>query len=83
MTLLEKASNFAKSAIVFVKAGMPCANEAEIARRLRICSDCPNFDPFAYKNMGKCEVCGCNMEIKTIMATESCPQNRWEESQYD
>jgi hypothetical protein len=83
MTLLEKASNFAKSAIIFVKAGMPCADEAEIARRLRICSDCPNFDPEGYKNMGKCEVCGCNMEIKTIMATETCPQNRWEESQYD
>jgi hypothetical protein len=83
MNIFEKASNFAKSALIFVKAGMPCANEPEIARRLRICSDCEHFDPYAYKNMGECQICHCNMEIKTIMATESCPKGKWEESQYE
>ena len=77
MNLLTKAYNFAKSAFAFVKAGLPCVDEREIARRLRICSDCPNFDVEKYNGAGECKVCGCNMEIKTIMATESCPEAKW------
>ena len=81
MNILQKAANFTKSAVAFVSAGMPCVPEGEIARRLRICADCPNFDGFAYKGMGECKLCGCNMEIKTIMATESCPIDKWNASQ--
>lgn len=77
MSILQKASNFAKSAFVFVKAGLPCCDEGEIARRLRICSDCTNFDVASYSGAGECKVCGCNMEIKTVMATESCPEGKW------
>lgn len=58
-------------------SGMPCCDEKEIARRLRICSDCPNFDVTAYGGAGECKVCGCNMEIKTVMATEACPEGKW------
>lgn len=77
MTILEKAAGFAKSAITFVKAGMPCVEEGEIARRLRICAECELFDPAGYGGMGRCNECGCNMEIKTIMATEECPKKLW------
>ena len=83
MNILQKASNFAKSAVTFIAAGLPCVSENEIARRLRICSECQEFDQSAFKGMGECKVCGCNMEIKSIMATETCPQNKWEESKYD
>jgi hypothetical protein len=77
MNILQKASNFAKSATAFVLAGMPCCDEKEIARRLRICADCPNFDLMAYSGAGECKVCGCNMEIKTVMETEECPEGKW------
>lgn len=77
MNILTKAASFAKSAFVFVKAGMPCVDEGEIARRLRICADCPKFDVAAYNGAGECKVCGCNMEIKTVMATEECPEGKW------
>lgn len=77
MNILIKAANFAKSAIVFVRAGMPCVEEGEIARRLRVCADCPKFDAAAYAGAGECKVCGCNMEIKTIMKTENCPEGKW------
>jgi hypothetical protein len=77
MNILQKASNFAKSATAFVLSGMPCCDEKEIARRLRICAECPNFDVTAYGGAGECRVCGCNMEIKTVMATEECPEGKW------
>lgn len=77
MNILQKAANFAKSSVAFIAAGMPCCSEDEIAKRLRTCASCENFDGFAYKGMGECKICGCNMEIKSIMKTESCPQNKW------
>ena len=80
MSIFEKAKNFVSSAAAFVAAGLPCVNEAEVARRLRICGDCEMFDPAGYRGMGKCNQCGCNMEIKSVMATEQCPIGKWEES---
>ena len=77
MNILQKAKNFAKSAYAFVIAGLPCVEEGEIARRLRICAECPEFDVEKYGGAGECKVCGCNMEIKTIMATEKCPEGKW------
>ena len=77
MNILQKAKNFAKSAYVFVVSGLPCVEEGEIARRLRICAECPEFDVEKYGGAGECKVCGCNMEIKTIMATERCPEGKW------
>lgn len=77
MTIFEKAKNFTKSAVAFVAAGLPCVEEGEVARRLRICADCESFDPAGYRGMGKCNECGCNMEIKTVMATEECPKKLW------
>ena len=77
MTILEKAKNFTKSAYAFVLAGMPCVEEGEVARRLRICADCPQFDVEAYDGAGECKKCGCNMEYKTVMGTEKCPEGKW------
>lgn len=77
MNILEKTRNFAKSAFIFVKAGMPCVDEAKVYERLEICSKCENFNPDSYGGAGECKICGCNMEIKTVMATESCPKGKW------
>jgi hypothetical protein len=77
MSILERAARFTKSAVAFVRAGMPCVEEGEVARRLRICADCEMFDAAGYGGMGKCRECGCNMEIKTVMATEKCPRKLW------
>jgi hypothetical protein len=71
------ALSFFKSAAVFVAAGMPRASVEEIEQRLGICNACPSFDKDGYGGMGKCNVCGCNMEVKSVMATEACPEGRW------
>jgi hypothetical protein len=77
MSIFEKAKNFVSSAAAFVAAGLPCVDESEVARRLRICAECEMFDAAGYGGMGKCKECGCNMEIKTVMATEECPKKLW------
>jgi hypothetical protein len=73
----QMALNFFKSAAVFVAAGMPRATVEEIEHRLTVCSTCDQFDKGGYGGAGRCNVCGCNMEIKTVMATEACPMGRW------
>lgn len=73
----QMAKNFFKSAAVFVAAGMPRTPLEDIEHRLSICHECPLFDAAGYNGSGRCTVCGCNMEIKTAMATESCPENKW------
>lgn len=77
MNIFDKAASFAKSALVFVKAGMPCVSEDVIRDRLGICSGCERHNPDGYSGMGECRECGCNMEIKSIMATEKCPLSKW------
>jgi hypothetical protein len=77
MNLFDKATQFAISAAAFVKAGMPICTKEQIAGRLAICDDCDHYDPEAYAEMGECKICGCNMEIKSVMATESCPAGKW------
>ena len=71
------ALNFFKSAAVFVAAGMPRASLQDIEKRLDFCRYCIEYDETGYGGMGKCMVCGCNMEIKSVMATEECPLGKW------
>lgn len=76
-SIAQMAKSFFKSAAVFVAAGMPRASVEEIEQRLSTCNACPSFDKDGYGGMGKCNVCGCNMEVKSVMATEACPDGRW------
>jgi hypothetical protein len=76
-TMAQMAKNFFKSAAVFVAAGMPRASVADIEKRLDFCRYCEHYDEKGYGGMGKCNVCGCNMEIKSAMATEYCPAGKW------
>jgi len=75
--ITRMALNFFKSAAVFVAAGLPRTPLEDIEHRLRICHECPLFDKDGYGGSGQCKVCGCNMEIKTAMATEACPEGKW------
>jgi hypothetical protein len=76
-SIAQMAQNFFKSAAVFVAAGMPRTPVEIIEKRLDFCRYCPEFDETGYGGNGKCNVCGCNMEIKTAMATEECPKGKW------
>lgn len=41
--------------------------------RLLVCEECPFFDSPA----GRCDLCGCFVELKAPLRTEKCPDNRW------
>jgi hypothetical protein len=47
--------------------------DADRDRRLLVCEECPFFDP----GPGRCDSCGCYVELKAPLRTEKCPENRW------
>ncbi len=73
-TFLQKMVNYAASQLKHAKNGFQVASEAEIARRLSICEQCPKFVAHA------CQVCGCNcssngsaLRNKLASASATCP----------
>lgn len=77
VTLIQKARNFAASAVRHVRQGMPRATEEQVARRFAICEACEHFDGRA------CRKCGCPVVrerqflSKLSWAGESCPVGKW------
>ena len=77
VSLPQKVSNFAASAIKHVAAGMPLATENQVAERFAICQGCEHFDGKA------CKKCGCpvireqRFISKLSWAGESCPVGKW------
>lgn len=41
--------------------------------RVEICGNCPFLDP----DKGECRVCGCDVDAKTVLASEQCPKRKW------
>jgi len=77
LSLLEKAKNFAKSAISHVSSGMPMCTEQEVIRRHGICTGCEHYQD------NTCAQCGCPITrnrkfiSKLSWAGESCPVGKW------
>ena len=53
--------------------GVPSVTDAEIARRLDICSGCAEYLPEARR----CQQCGCYLKFKTALRTAHCPLGKW------
>lgn len=49
------------------------APDEVIAARWEICSTCE----YLYTPTNTCKVCGCFMKIKTGLANQKCPKNKW------
>jgi hypothetical protein len=46
-------------------------------RRMSVCKKCPYFK--IHEDGGKhCNACGCDLSIKTTVATEWCPEKKWD-----
>ena len=45
----------------------------EYINRLSICKDCEHFDNVKWS----CKKCGCYLDKKAKMNTESCPDGKW------
>ena len=49
-------------------------DEDIVNKRLDICKGCE----FLFKPTNTCKKCGCFMDVKTKIATSSCPVGKWE-----
>jgi len=43
-------------------------------RRLEVCKSCDKLGAF-----NRCELCGCFVQVKVMMRSESCPDGLWKE----
>lgn len=50
-------------------------SEEEKARRLSICDACPKKETLI--GQPRCGACGCFLKAKAALATESCPEGKW------
>ena len=75
--LIQQARSATYSAIEWARAGFPVVSDAEFAKRSEICHACTFFNPAAFFGDGRCEKCGCDFKLKSRMATESCPEDKW------
>ena len=49
-------------------------------RRLAICAECPHLEEkVIFKvDVKKCKQCGCNLNVKSMMAKMKCPLGKWD-----
>jgi hypothetical protein len=62
----------------FVGNGAPIVPKEILAERKSICEQCEHWNSKAFRNTGRCKICGCSTWAKLRMATEKCPLNKWE-----
>ena len=46
-------------------------------RRMSVCKKCPQFK-ISHNGGKQCNACGCDLDIKTTIATEWCPEKKWD-----
>jgi len=79
LIFLFRVSIFIKSLLFHISLGLPKASKKEIKLRYNICLSCDKFN----KDKSRCEVCGCNVEIKSrffnklAWADQECPLSKW------
>lgn len=79
---IRTAMNFA-GAVVRAGGALLRGDEVTIPARerddrLQICVKCPQFIGADARLGPRCSDCGCFLEVKTWLATEDCPQGRWD-----
>ena len=76
-TMAEMAHNIFSAAQNFIASGARMASAGQVAARLSMCKECPQFDPNQWG--GRCLKCGCATFLKLRSATEKCPLGIWGE----
>ena len=82
-SLPEQGKNLAKFAFEVVKSAMQSealfVSDEVKEERLTICRSCEYYDP----TQVRCKQCGCMLEHKAKFALDSCPIDKWVESDTD
>mgnify|MGYP001161154068 FL=1 len=72
-TKLEKAKNFTKASLNFIKSGFKKAPEEVYDSRVLTCLTCNRYD----LEDDECLECGCKIKYKADWLSESCPLKKW------
>jgi len=70
-SLLRMAMSAAKSAGLFLAAGLKTLPKETIEKRLESCAACPHHTGV------RCKVCGCFTKVKARLPHEKCPLAKW------
>ena len=55
------------------------ADQSTVVERLFLCGQCEHKKGSGF--MARCNLCGCFIEAKTRLASQSCPDGRWNGTQ--
>jgi tetratricopeptide (TPR) repeat protein len=69
--LLRQGLAAARSVTRFVASGLKLTDADSLRKRLDTCSTCEHHTGL------RCKVCGCFTNVKTRMASETCPAGKW------
>jgi anaerobic ribonucleoside-triphosphate reductase len=75
---MKRLLRFFKALIKYVRYGKRVSYRTYIMR-LSICERCPHLD----KDKWTCGECGCFVDKKAKMDTETCPKYRWNIQSWD
>jgi hypothetical protein len=80
-SLPEQGKNLAKFSFDLIKnalqgGGLIVSPEVQ-QQRLEICKSCEQYD----ESQQRCKKCGCFLPAKVSFALDSCPENKWGETQ--
>jgi hypothetical protein len=79
----KQASSLAKFTFQIIKKALHSealfVSDKVYNERLDVCKSCDYFDP----EQTRCRQCGCYLEQKARFALDSCPINKWDESDID
>ena len=64
-------ANFATSMLKWAREGLKTVPSQQHMERYRKCNSCEKFSNY------RCSECGCVCWLKTKLATEKCPLNKW------
>ena len=71
--LWRRALNFARAALVHLRAGLPRTPTRLARQRWKTCKACPKFIAEA----SQCGACGCYLRTKISWELSTCPEKRW------
>ena len=67
------SSSLKNASKAFMKGEKVKSTKAEAEARMKICASCEEY----IKEENRCNLCGCYMRVKVVVATESCPIKKW------
>lgn len=71
-SIFTQIKSFTKAVIKWAASGFSTSKRLQ-KKRMIICRACDDFN----SEEVRCMDCGCKLLYKTLMRTESCPQNKW------